>query len=146
MISAPHQIPDHIALSVTLSATPAAIWHALTLGREAWWSQMHFEPWVGAPLEESWQLEDGSRYLATGTITLAEPCRRLGFAWTDPGCESALHVELVLEPAAHGTLLFLEETGFAALSRGAELHREHTQGWLGHLGNLEWAAAAASPV
>lgn len=141
MVADSQPAPDQIALSVTLSANPELVWHALTAGRDHWWASMRFEARVGAPLVESWLHVDGTERHTRGVVTLAEPGRRLGFSWTDPGCEQRLEVEFVLAPAPHGTQLFLNETGFAALSRGAELHREHTQGWMEHLGNLDRAAA-----
>lgn len=140
----PTACPDQIALSVTLSSSPERVWHALTTGRARWWSDLHFEPHVGAVLLESWVDADGTTHESSGTVTHAEPDRRLGFDWIDAGWEAPLTVELVLAPCTHGTQLFLVESGFSALADGARLHGEHRDGWMEHLGRLERAAAEAA--
>lgn len=136
--------PDQITLSVTLSSTPERVWHALTTGRARWWSDMRFEPHAGAVLHETWVDHAGVTHESSGTVTLADPDRRLGFDWIDDGWETPLTVEFVLTPATHGTQLFLVESGFSALADGARLHGEHRDGWMEHLGRLERAAAAAA--
>jgi len=139
----PTTCPDQITLSVTLSSPPERVWRALTVSRGDWWRGMDFEAVVGATLVETWQDAEGRSHESTGTVTLADPCRRLGFDWIDPGSEAALSVELVLAPSYHGTVLFLVESGFCALADGARLHGEHRDGWMEHLGHLERAAANA---
>jgi uncharacterized protein YndB with AHSA1/START domain len=143
-MATPTSCPDQVTLSVTLSSSPERVWHALTTGRARWWSEMHFEPRVGAALVETWVDPAGVTHESTGTVTLTEPDRRLGFDWIDAGWESPLTVELVMTPSAHGTQLFLVESGFSALADGARLHGEHRDGWAEHLGRLERAAATAA--
>lgn len=135
-MSSPTSSRDQIALSVTLRATPARVWHALTDGRASWWPDLRFEATPGAPLTETWHDDAGSPQEANGTVTLVEPGRLLSFVWQELGWRGALRVTFHLSKAQEGTQLHLTESGFLQLDGADTLRDEHTFGWMYHLGRL----------
>ncbi|MBF4575476.1 SRPBCC domain-containing protein [Frondihabitans sp. VKM Ac-2883] len=131
---------DRLSLTVTSGASVAAVWFALTDGRDGWWPELSLTPEVGAAVRETWT-EDGQKRYADGHVTEAAPPNTLGFVWRQPAWASPLHVRLEIEPAGSGSIVALTEEGFAQLPDGSILRSAHCDGWSFHLANLLSAAS-----
>jgi len=139
---------DRIQKQITLRATPARVWRAISNARE-------FGTWFGAELRD--ELVAGATVRATvkyqgkeATMTLqverVEAERMLAFRWhpfaVDPGIDYAREpttlVELALAPAGGGTLLTVTESGFdqIPLARRAKAFEMNGHGWAEQMQNI----------
>jgi uncharacterized protein YndB with AHSA1/START domain len=93
---------DSIALTVTLPASPAAVWQAWTDPRRLGWFgsdpagtviEATADARRGGSYRVTFENSNGSRYTAQGTYLIVEPQRRLEFTWTWAGIEH--HTERV---------------------------------------------------
>ncbi len=131
---------DSLSLSVTSGTSVAAVWFALTDGRDSWWPELSLEPEVGAAVRETWT-EDGRERSADGHVTEAAPPNALGFVWQQAAWPASLHVRFVVEQAGGGSLVTVSEAGFAQLPDGSVVRSAHEDGWAFHLTNLLAAAS-----
>lgn len=131
---------DSLSLAVTSEASVAAVWFALTDGRDGWWPELSLAPEVGATVRETWT-EDGEERYADGHVTEAAPPNTLGFVWRQPAWPSSLHVQFEIEQAGHGSVVTLTEDGFTQLPDGSTVRSAHQDGWAFHLTNLLSAAS-----
>ena len=138
--------PDTAARSLVierqLSHAPQKVWRALTQAPliEAWLMQNDFQPVVGhrfnfraAPMPQ-WNGITDCEVLAV------EPNRRLSYTWNASGAEAAGGLRTVvtwtLTPAAGGTLLRLEQSGFRP-EEDQSFYQGANYGWQRLIGNLE---------
>jgi uncharacterized protein YndB with AHSA1/START domain len=77
---------DSLSLTVTSEASIAAIWFALTDGRDSWWPELSLRPELGAAVREAWT-EDGQERYADGHVTEAAPPNTLGFVSQPAGAQ-----------------------------------------------------------
>lgn len=131
---------DILSLTATSEASIAAVWFALTEGRDSWWPELSLRPEVGAAVRETWT-EDGQERYADGHVTEADPPNTLGFVWQQAAWPTSLHVRFDIEQASRGSLVTLSEDGFAQLPDGSEVRSAHQDGWAFHLTNLLAAAS-----
>ena len=134
---------DGVRVTLRIAAGAEAVWHALTVGRSAWWPDMVFEAAVGAPLTESW-IEHDERREASGTVTAADRSRLLSFDWREPDWRASTHVSIELAESGAATEVTITETGFADAGTSAALVAEHAEGWRFHLGRLRDACLGAA--
>jgi uncharacterized protein YndB with AHSA1/START domain len=139
---------DRIQKQVTLRATPARVWRALSTARE-------FGAWFGAELREDFApgatvhgkvTYQGKNLTITFQVERMEPERLLAFRWhpyaVDPSIDYASEpttlVELALTPAPDGTLLTVTESGFDAIpaARRAKAFEMNGAGWAQQLENI----------
>ena len=132
-------VTDRISVTLTISATPERVWHALTAGRSAWWPEMVFEAAPGAKLLETW-VEGDTTFQANGTVLTVEAPHLLAFEWSEPGWSGSLSVDIrVTAVDSQTTAVTVEERGFASITAPASLAAEHREGWSYHLNQLREA-------
>jgi uncharacterized protein YndB with AHSA1/START domain len=135
-----------IVIERQLPHPPEKVWRALTQAPliEAWLMQNDFQPMVGhrfnfraAPMPHWNGVTDCE-------VITVEPHRRLSYTWNASGAEAAGGLRTVvtwtLTPAAGGTLLRLEQSGF----RPEEDERNYqgaNYGWQRFLAGLESVVA-----
>jgi uncharacterized protein YndB with AHSA1/START domain len=139
---------DRIQKQITLRATPARVWRALSTAQEfgAWFGatlRTDFAP--GATVEGSVAFQ-GKQLAITFQIERMEPERLLTFRWhpfaIDPAVdytrEPTTLVELALSAAPEGTLLTVTESGFDQLpvARRAKAFEMNAGGWAQQLENI----------
>jgi uncharacterized protein YndB with AHSA1/START domain len=130
-----------LTVSARTQASPTTAWRALTVDRHRWWPELEFDAEVGAALRETWT-EDGVERSADGVVTEVVPPTTLAFAWRQPGWAAPLDVRFSIDRCHEGTTVTITETGFARLTAGASLRREHEEGWNHHLAILLRATSA----
>lgn len=94
---------DNLSLTVASEASIAAVWFALTEGRDSWWPELSLSPEVGAAVRETW-FEDGQERYADGHVTEAAPPNTLGFVWQQAAWPKSLHVRFDIEQADQGSV------------------------------------------
>lgn len=129
-----------IELSLELDASPAECYDCFAVRFADWWpvlthslgrcegTRCELEPYAGGRVLE--QAPGGVEQL-WGSVTAAEPGRRLCFTW-HPGREaaSAQWIEVVFEPTDRGSRVTLTHGGWEALGEIAPiLRREYIPGW-----------------
>lgn len=139
---------DSIRKRVTLRATPARVWRALSNARE-------FGAWFGAELRDDIApgatvrgkvVYKGKDVMMTFQIEKVEPERLLTFRWhpfaVDPDVdyskEPTTLVEMALAPAGNGTLLTVTESGFdqIPIARRAKAFEMNAGGWAAQMENI----------
>jgi uncharacterized protein YndB with AHSA1/START domain len=150
---APAPVPDRITRAILIDASPDRVWAALTEGR-------HLGRWFGDAGAEV-ELRPGGRLVvrwrehgtALGVVERVEPPRVFAFRWSllpdedpRPGIETRVTFSLSGAPEG-GTLLEVEETGFASLEGGVEEQKRHLKanegGWRAELEELRlWIAGS----
>jgi uncharacterized protein YndB with AHSA1/START domain len=139
---------DRIQKQVTLRATPARVWRALSTAREfgAWFGaelRDEFAPGATVRAKVSFQ---GKDMAFTVHVERMEPERLLAFRWhpyaVDPAADYSKEpmtlVELALKPVPEGTLLTVTESGFDAipLARRAKAFEMNDGGWAQQMENI----------
>jgi uncharacterized protein YndB with AHSA1/START domain len=139
---------DRLRKQITLRATPARVWRALSTAQEfgAWFGatlRTDFAP--GTTVEGSVAFQ-GKQLAITFQIERMEPERLLTFRWhpfaIDPAVDYASEpttlVELALAAAPEGTLLTVTESGFDKLppARRAQAFEMNAGGWAQQLENI----------
>jgi uncharacterized protein YndB with AHSA1/START domain len=147
---------DRIEKQVTLDATPARVWRALT-------DVTQFNKWFGVGLtspftpgaEISGQITARNYEHVTLRIWIEkmEPERFFSFRWhphalekgVDYSAEPTTLVAFTLAEVAGGTLLTIVESGFDAIpaARRAAAFTGNSKGWAGQLENIRKFVAAA---
>jgi uncharacterized protein YndB with AHSA1/START domain len=141
---------DRIEKTVTLRATRARVWRAITTAEE-------FGAWFGVKLDGAFA--EGAT--VRGKITIPgyeqvtmevqvdriDPQRYFAYRWhpyaidpaVDYSAEPTTLVEFRLEEADGGTVLTIVESGFdrIPLARRAEAFRMNDGGWAGQIRNIE---------
>lgn len=123
---------------------PEKIWRALTQGAliEEWLLKNDFQPVVGHRFKlrnEPMPQWDG---VIDCEVMSIEPHKRLVYSWNALGLESV--VTFTLTPARGGTLLRMEQAGFAQGAENDRYFQGANYGWQRFLGNLEQVLAKLS--
>ena len=141
---------DHIEKRITLRATPARVWRALSDAREfgAWFQvdlRDDFAP--GATVRGKLTIKGMEHLTMEIVIERMDRDRLLSFRWhpyaIDPAVDYAAEpttlVELRIEPAAEGTLLVVTESGFDKVpaARRLKAFEMNSNGWAAQLLNIE---------
>jgi uncharacterized protein YndB with AHSA1/START domain len=136
-----NHIPEKLQIhfEIEINAPPAKVWSKLATldGLKEWFGRnLIFEHKVGGRFQLEGELPGEGPYKFTGQITSILPEKELAFTWKselgekEPWPAFTL-VTFRLFPAAAGTRVTLDHTGFEAL--GAELAKNgfesHVQGW-----------------
>jgi activator of HSP90 ATPase len=145
---------------VVVDATPEEAFRIFSEDIGFWWRRntpywndrerglfLRIEPGVGGRFLEVYDADAGTGF-ELGRVTVWEPGERLGLTWTQASWPDGVFtdIEINFEPAAEGTLVRLEHTGFERVGREAETSRDrYDGGWKTVLG---WFAerANASPA
>jgi uncharacterized protein YndB with AHSA1/START domain len=126
---------DSLTAGSSSAAPVERVWELLTTRRAEWWPEMLFDPFIGAPLRETWDV-DGAEYSAEGTVTEVIPGDLLAFEWSEPGWPNPLLVRIELRSREGRTWVTLTESGFGSFDDDDRLSAEHLQGWSFHLARL----------
>jgi uncharacterized protein YndB with AHSA1/START domain len=136
---------DDVTREVTVSATPWAVWTALTDPETiAGWfgDSAQVDLRVGGSVRFTWPAGE----ISHGVIVSAEAPTRFAFRWdvfgtiTDPTLFTT--VEFTIHPVAQGTAVRVSETGLSALVEAGialnveDLVEEHVDGWRNEMGDL----------
>lgn len=138
-------LTDQLTRETNIDAPIEHVWALLTepANLAAWWCSggAEVEPRPGGALV----LRFPGHGTTHGRITALEPPHRFAFRWSlypgeEPGDGNATEVTFTLAPDGDGTLLRVEERGFAGL-RGTDADREahlenNRQGWAATFGAL----------
>jgi uncharacterized protein YndB with AHSA1/START domain len=137
-----------IRKQVTLRATPARVWRALSTAREfsAWFgAELHDDFTPGATVRGTVKFQ-GRELRMELYVERVEPQRLLAFRWhpyaVDPGVDYASEpttlVELALTPVPEGTLLTVTESGFDRIpaARRAKAFEMNGGGWAQQMENI----------
>jgi uncharacterized protein YndB with AHSA1/START domain len=140
---------DRIEKRIELKAPVARVWRALTDYREfGTWFRVALEgPFVpGQEVRGRITYPGYEHLIMTVTVQRMESERLFSFTWhpyaidpnTDYSSEPPTLVEFKLEPTPTGAVLFVTESGFAALPshRRDEAFRMNEQGWSIQLENV----------
>jgi uncharacterized protein YndB with AHSA1/START domain len=132
-------VPDTLVLERLMSHPPEKIWRALTQPPliEEWLMRNDFAPEVGRQFKlrsDPMPHWDG---VIDCEVLAIETNKRLSYTWTTLGLRTT--VTFTLEPASGGTLLRMEQSGFAAAER--RNYQGANYGWQKFLGNLERVVA-----
>jgi uncharacterized protein YndB with AHSA1/START domain len=132
---------DSIHKQITLRATPARVWRALSDAREfsAWFGAEMRGEFVPGQLARGAVAFKGQELAMELLIERLEPERLMAFRWhpfaIDPSVdyshEPMTLVEIRLEPAPEGTRLTITESGFDQIpaARRAQAFEMNTGGW-----------------
>ena len=115
--------------------SPEKIWRALTEGPliEQWLMKNDFEPWVDHTFSFRAAPVQGWNGIIDSKVLLVEPPSRLSYSWASMGLESV--VVWTLTPAAGGTLVRMEQSGFRSEEDAA--YKGANYGWQRFIGALE---------
>jgi len=133
--------PDRIERTVTLDRAPDEVWQALTTaeGLSAWFGErasIDLRPGGAAMLVFAGGVAVDMR------IERVEEPTVFAYSWRLPNLPEddprRTYVEFTLDPAGHGTLLRVVETGFAQLplETRRETYDSHSEGWTRELAEL----------
>ena len=121
---------DRVTVSVQLSVSAEAAFHAFTDEIDRWWRRglpyrvsgnkrgiLRLDPWIDGRLYETIETETGTEVAESGRITAWEPPRRLAFEWRAINFEpdDTTTVEVTFEPRGAGTLVTLRHSGWSAI-------------------------------
>jgi uncharacterized protein YndB with AHSA1/START domain len=133
---------------VLVEATPEHAFAIFTDEIALWWRtgtpywndaerghSVRIEPGVGGRFVEVYDSETGEGF-EVGRVTAWEPGRRLALTWTQVGWPEgvATDIEVTFEPAAEGTRVRLEHTGFERVPDAASFIGGYAAGWKDLLG------------
>jgi uncharacterized protein YndB with AHSA1/START domain len=141
---------DRIDKRIELKAPVSRVWRALTDHREfgEWFRLTVSGPFEPGKTVGGHILHLGYEHLTwEATVEAMEPERLFSFRWhpyaIDPNVdysgEPTTLVEIRLEPANGGTILYLTESGFDAVPehRRAEAFRMNERGWAEQMTNIQ---------
>ena len=132
-----------IVVERVMPHSPEKIWRALTQAQmiAEWLMRNDFEPVVGHKFQFHSTPKPGWKGYVNCQVLEVDAPRKLVFAWGD-GTESDSGLKTVvtwtLTPAAGGTLVRVEQSGFRPADEGG--FKGMSGGWPGILGALERAA------
>ena len=125
---------DTLVLERILPHAPEKVWRALT--EQAliadWLMANDFEPVVGHRFTLRWSANGMSGVVESEVLEVEAP-RRLVYRWASQGLDTV--VAWTLEPAAGGTRLVMEQTGFKP--EDARAQQGASYGWARNLDALE---------
>ncbi len=140
--------PVVASAEVVVPATPAEAFAIFTDEIGLWWRRdtpywndpdrglsVRIEPFVGGRFIEVHDLDAGTG-LEVGRVTAWEPGERLGLTWSQVGWPDGVTTDVVVTfaPAAGGTRVRLEHSGFDRVPEGAAFVGGYDQGWKEVLG------------
>lgn len=140
---------------VTVEVPPEEAFALFTEDIGLWWRRdtpywndrdrgvsVRIEPGVGGRVVEVYEPETGSG-MEVGHVTAWEPGRRLALTWTQVGWPegASTQLEITFEPAATGTRVRLEHTGFEGVPGAIDFIAGYDAGWKEVLG---WFAEHAN--
>jgi uncharacterized protein YndB with AHSA1/START domain len=143
-----------IERAIHIDATPDVVFDVVSNPahvRQWWPDEAEFSPVSGAPGRIGFDQGDNAMLWEQFTVVDAIPQRLFSFRWTHPegsnaAADNSYLVTFELEPAGHGTLLRLTETGFRERgwneAKVAAEHTSHVSGWDFFLPRLPPYAAA----
>lgn len=133
-----------IELSITVRATAAEVWGALTDSDELenWWSEeVKLEARVGGQFREVWEDDEGKAQLASGKVTAVKPKQEITFSWREkdwPKDVTTLCTFLIKDDKNQRTIT-VRHSGWENLpeSKQAMLVEDFSLGWKYHLKELK---------
>jgi uncharacterized protein YndB with AHSA1/START domain len=140
---------------VTVEVPPEQAFALFTEDIGLWWRRdtaywndrargvsVRIEPGVGGRFIEVYDLDTGSG-MEVGHVTAWEPGRRLALTWTQVGWPegASTQLEITFEPAATGTRVRLEHSGFERVPGAIDFIAGYDAGWKELLG---WFAEHAN--
>ena len=141
---------DRIEKRIELKAPVARVWRALTDHREfGEWFRVNLEaPFVPGETTRGRITHPGYEHMVMEVVVRKmEPERLFAFNWNpcadDPNADNSKEpptlVEFKLEKVGSGTLLFITESGFDAISqaRREQVFRRNDGGWTEQVKNIE---------
>ncbi len=140
---------NSIKKQITLRATPARVWRAISNAREfgAWFGVEVRDDFVPGATVHGDVVYQGNKVTFEIKIERMESERLMSFRWhpfaVDPAIdyskEPTTLVELALAPVPEGTLLTVTESGFdqIPIARRAKAFEMNDGGWAAQLKNIE---------
>lgn len=132
--------PDLLVLERDMAAPPAKVWRALTESAliADWFMANDFEAEAGRPFTMRATPMPHWDGIVTGEVIAVEPGTRISYSLNSGGFETV--VVLTLAPSGNGTLLRMEQSGFAAGQM--QNYQGAKYGWERNLAGAERVAAA----
>jgi uncharacterized protein YndB with AHSA1/START domain len=114
---------------------PEKLWRALTDGPllAQWLMNNDFVPVAGRPFQFRAEPVPGWNGIIDCEVKVVDPLKELSYTWGTMGTVTVVH--WTLTPAAGGTLVRMEQSGFGAGQEFA--YKGATYGWKRFLGELE---------
>ncbi|QDK37246.1 SRPBCC domain-containing protein [Bdellovibrio sp. NC01] len=133
---------DQIELSVTVRATAAEIWRALTDETEDWWSEdVVLEPKKGGIFKEPWEDDAGRKMLASGKVLDVQPNKMIKFTWKEKDWPANAQTECTFEISeeAGKRVIKVVHTGWDSLpeAKRQSTIKDFHVGWNYHLKELK---------
>lgn len=135
---------DTIELTISIRATAAEIWRALTDrdDLEEWWSEgVTLEPKVGGKFREAWEDDEGNKQLAQGKVLSAKPNKEIRFSWNEKNWAKDAYTEclIVISDDKKTRTLTLTHSGWEIFpeAKRAKLIKDFKVGWGYHLKELK---------
>lgn len=133
-----------IELSITVRATAAEVWGALTDSDELenWWSEdVKLEARVGGQFREIWEDDEGKAQLASGKVIAVKPKQEITFSWREkdwPKDITTLCTFLIQDDKNQRTIT-VRHSGWENLpeKKQAKLVEDFSLGWKYHLKELK---------
>jgi uncharacterized protein YndB with AHSA1/START domain len=135
--------PEVASAQVVVDAAPEDAFRLFVDEISLWWRphtrywndperglHIRIEPGVGGRFLEVYDAETGEGFEA-GRVTAWEPGRRLGMTWTQVGWPPGVttDIEVTFEPAADGTVVRLEHSGFERVPDADRSLAGYDSGW-----------------
>jgi uncharacterized protein YndB with AHSA1/START domain len=133
------ECPSSLVMERVFPYPPEKLWRALTEGPllAQWMMNNDFEPRVGKRFQFRADPAPNWNGIVDCEVLVVEPLKKLSYNWGVGGSESGLQwvVDWTLTPAAGGTLVRMEQSGFGPDQKQA--YGGAKWGWERFFGNLE---------
>lgn len=133
-----------IELSISVKASAAEIWRALTDSDELenWWSDdMSLEPKVGGKFSEPWEDDKRNKHLASGKVLGVKNQKEITFTWTEQEWpkEAKTECTIKIDDKGQGRVITIKHSGWETLP--ADMQKQQIKdfkvGWNYHLKELK---------
>lgn len=135
---------QEISITITVKATAAEIWRALTDtdDLENWWGDdVALEPKVGGKFREAWEDDNGDEQLASGKVLSLVPNKSITFTWREKNWDAKQSTECtyVIEDKGKTRTMTVTHKGWDSFpeKQGAKLLKDFQVGWKYHMQELK---------
>ncbi len=135
---------ESIELFITVRATVAEIWRALTDAddRENWWGEdVVLDAKVGGSFREPWEDDEGEQKLASGKVTAIKVNKEITFTWKEKDWPANAQTTCTfsIEDKGKTRALILNHSGWEIFppAKQKKIMKDFQIGWTYHLQELK---------